>query len=183
MQIFCRYPQRIAAAGGGLDVRDLGEVLLQHGLHVGLGTARQDLGDESTARLQHVEGQLRRCLDQRHDPRFVCCERPVVVAGGESGSCPWQPTDVIIEDGVVWVDLGDPSELACTDDWNPRALAITVPADATQILLESGILVSFGVAAAGSFWTYVVVLGRRAAALGYTGAIGEHERITAGRAP
>jgi len=38
--------------------------------------------------------------------------------------------------------------------------------------------VGLGLLAAGAFWTYVVTLGRRAAALGYTGAIGEHERLT-----
>lgn len=38
--------------------------------------------------------------------------------------------------------------------------------------------VGVGVTAGAAFWTYVVVLGRRAAALGYTGAIGEHEQLT-----
>jgi hypothetical protein len=33
-------------------------------------------------------------------------------------------------------------------------------------------------AAGAAFWTYVITLGRRAAALGYTGAIGEHARLT-----
>lgn len=48
--------------------------------------------------------------------------------------------------------------------------------------------VGVGAAAGLAFWTYVVVLGRRAAALGYTGAVGEHERLQraaalAGRPP
>lgn len=38
--------------------------------------------------------------------------------------------------------------------------------------------VGVGVLAATAFWTYVITLGRRAASLGYTGAIGEHERLT-----
>lgn len=38
--------------------------------------------------------------------------------------------------------------------------------------------VGVGLAAATAFWTYVITLGRRAAALGYTGAIGEHDRLT-----
>ncbi|MET0727032.1 MAG: stage II sporulation protein M [Acidimicrobiales bacterium] len=38
--------------------------------------------------------------------------------------------------------------------------------------------VAVGVAAGTAFWTYVITLGRRAASLGYTGAIGEHERLT-----
>ena len=38
--------------------------------------------------------------------------------------------------------------------------------------------VSIGLAAASVFWTYVITLGRRAAALGYTGAMGEHDRLT-----
>jgi uncharacterized membrane protein SpoIIM required for sporulation len=43
--------------------------------------------------------------------------------------------------------------------------------------------VGVGLAAGAAFWTYVVTLGRRAAALGYTGAIGEHERLTRATAP
>lgn len=44
--------------------------------------------------------------------------------------------------------------------------------------LPTAARVAVGVAAAAAFWAYIVVLGRRAAALGYTGAIGEHERLT-----
>lgn len=44
--------------------------------------------------------------------------------------------------------------------------------------LPTAARVTVGLAAATSFWAYIVVLGRRAAALGYTGAIGEHERLT-----
>ncbi len=38
--------------------------------------------------------------------------------------------------------------------------------------------VGIGVVAGLAFWTYVLTLGRSAAALGYTGAIGEHDRLT-----
>ena len=37
--------------------------------------------------------------------------------------------------------------------------------------------VGIGAAVFLAFWTYVLVLGRRAAAAGYTGAFGEHERL------
>ena len=37
--------------------------------------------------------------------------------------------------------------------------------------------VAVGATAAAAFWTYVVTLGRSAAARGYTGAFGEHERL------
>lgn len=38
--------------------------------------------------------------------------------------------------------------------------------------------IGVGLATGAAFWTYVITLGRRAAALGYTGAIGEHDRLT-----
>ncbi|MEX2293668.1 MAG: stage II sporulation protein M [Acidimicrobiales bacterium] len=43
--------------------------------------------------------------------------------------------------------------------------------------------VGVGLLAATAFWVYIVTLGRRAASLGYTGAIGEHERLTRPSAP
>lgn len=48
----------------------------------------------------------------------------------------------------------------------------------TPSTLPTAARVTVGLAAGAAFWTYVVTLGRRAAALGYTGAIGEHERLT-----
>ena len=58
-------------------------------------------------------------------------EAVAVVAGGESGSCPWQPQGALVADDgeVVTIDLGQRGEQPCTDDWSPRAIAISLPAD------------------------------------------------------
>ena len=58
----------------------------------------------------------------------------VVVAGGESGSCPWEPVgaEVAAQGTVVTVDLGDAGDQPCTDDWRPRALAVAVPSEALR---------------------------------------------------
>jgi len=48
--------------------------------------------------------------------------------------------------------------------------------------LPTAMRVAIGVAVFVAFWTYVIVLGRRAASLGYTGAFGEHARLEKQRA-
>lgn len=57
-------------------------------------------------------------------------------------------------------------------------VAGTIEGFVTPSSLPTFARVGVGIAAGSVFWTYVVVLGRRAAALGYTGAMGEHERLT-----
>jgi uncharacterized membrane protein SpoIIM required for sporulation len=57
-------------------------------------------------------------------------------------------------------------------------VAGTIEGFVTPSGLPTAARVGVGLAAGGAFWTYVVTLGRRAAALGYTGAIGEHDRLT-----
>jgi hypothetical protein len=57
-------------------------------------------------------------------------------------------------------------------------VAGTIEGFVTPSSLPTAARVGVGVAAGTAFWTYVITLGRRAAALGYTGAIGEHERLT-----
>ncbi|HEX4868021.1 MAG TPA: stage II sporulation protein M [Acidimicrobiales bacterium] len=57
-------------------------------------------------------------------------------------------------------------------------VAGTIEGFVTPSSLPTAARVAVGVAAGAAFWTYVITLGRRAAALGYTGAIGEHERLT-----
>jgi uncharacterized membrane protein SpoIIM required for sporulation len=57
-------------------------------------------------------------------------------------------------------------------------VAGTIEGFVTPSSLPTAARVGVGVAAGSAFWTYVITLGRRAAALGYTGAIGEHERLT-----
>jgi uncharacterized membrane protein SpoIIM required for sporulation len=56
-------------------------------------------------------------------------------------------------------------------------VAGTIEGFVTPSELPTAARVGLGLAVATAFWTYVIVLGRRAAALGYTGAIGEHERL------
>ena len=57
-------------------------------------------------------------------------------------------------------------------------LAGTIEGFVTPSGLPTWARVGVGAAAGLAFWTYVIVLGRRAAVLGYTGAIGEHDRLT-----
>ena len=57
-------------------------------------------------------------------------------------------------------------------------VAGTIEAFVTPSGMPTWARVGVGLAAGTAFWTYVLVLGRRAAALGYTGAIGEHDRLT-----
>jgi hypothetical protein len=45
----------------------------------------------------------------------------------------------------------------------------------TPSRLPTGVRVGIGASVFVAFWTYVILLGRRAAASGYTGAFGEHE--------
>jgi uncharacterized membrane protein SpoIIM required for sporulation len=57
-------------------------------------------------------------------------------------------------------------------------VAGTIEGFVTPSDLPTAARVAVGVLACTAFWTYVITLGRRAAALGYTGAIGEHQRLT-----
>lgn len=57
-------------------------------------------------------------------------------------------------------------------------VAGTIEGFVTPSSLPTVARIGVGVAAGLAFWTYVIVLGRRAASLGYTGAIGEHDRLT-----
>jgi uncharacterized membrane protein SpoIIM required for sporulation len=54
-------------------------------------------------------------------------------------------------------------------------VAGTIEGFVTPSALPTAVRVAIGVAVGAAFWTYVVVLGRAAAAQGYTGAFGEHE--------
>jgi uncharacterized membrane protein SpoIIM required for sporulation len=56
-------------------------------------------------------------------------------------------------------------------------VAGTIEAFVTPSGLPTSMRVAIGVAACAAFWTYVLVLGRRAATEGYTGAFGEHELL------
>jgi len=61
-------------------------------------------------------------------------------------------------------------------------VAGTIEGFVTPSGLPTSVRVGIGVAVFVAFWTYIVVLGRRAAAAGYTGAFGEHEHLERERA-
>ena len=61
-------------------------------------------------------------------------------------------------------------------------VAGTIEGFVTPSGLPTSMRVAIGIAACLAFWTYVIVLGRRAAAEGYTGAFGEHEQLQRERA-
>lgn len=102
----------------------------------------------------------------------------VIVAGGAGLAIGW-----------AVVAPGDRRRAAALADEGRRAAAIvlglmlafvvagTIEGFVTPSGLPTLARVGVGIAAAGTFWTYVVTLGRRAAALGYTGAMGEHDRL------
>jgi len=56
-------------------------------------------------------------------------------------------------------------------------VAGTIEGFVTPSGLPTAARIGIGVAVFSAFWAYVLVLGRRAAAGGYTGAFGEHERL------
>jgi uncharacterized membrane protein SpoIIM required for sporulation len=60
-------------------------------------------------------------------------------------------------------------------------IAGTIEGFVTPSGLPTSMRVAIGAVAAAAFWTYVIVLGRRAASLGYTGAFGEHEALERAR--
>lgn len=90
---------------------------------------------------------------------------------------------------VGWsiVDPGDRPRTAALAEQGRRSAVIviglalafvvagTIEGFVTPSGLPTSMRVGIGVAACAAFWTYVLVLGRRAAAEGYTGAFGEHE--------
>lgn len=91
--------------------------------------------------------------------------------------------------GWAIVSPGDRPRRVALADEGRRAAAIviglmlafvvagTIEGFVTPSSLPTAARVGIGLAAGAAFWTYLVTLGRRAAALGYTGALGEHERL------
>ena len=92
---------------------------------------------------------------------------------------------------VGWsiVDPGDRTRTAALAEQGRRSAVIviglalafivagTIEGFVTPSGLPTSMRVGIGVAACVAFWTYALVLGRRAAAEGYTGAFGEHELL------
>jgi uncharacterized membrane protein SpoIIM required for sporulation len=92
---------------------------------------------------------------------------------------------------VGWsiIDPGDRARTAALAEQGRRSAVIalglalafvvagTIEAFVTPSGLHTAMRIGIGSAACLAFWTYVLVLGRRAAAEGYTGAFGEHETL------
>jgi uncharacterized membrane protein SpoIIM required for sporulation len=100
----------------------------------------------------------------------------IIVAGGAGLAVGW-----------AIIDPGERTRLEALAEQGRRSAVIvlglalafivagTIEGFVTPSGLPTALRVGIGVVAGVGFWTYVVVLGRRAAALGYTGAFGEHE--------
>jgi uncharacterized membrane protein SpoIIM required for sporulation len=96
--------------------------------------------------------------------------------------------------GWAIVDPGDRTRTAALAEQGRRSAVIalglvlafvvagTIEGFVTPSGLPTSMRVLIGVAAGTAFWVYVIILGRRAAAEGYTGAFGEHERLQRDRA-
>jgi uncharacterized membrane protein SpoIIM required for sporulation len=107
----------------------------------------------------------------------------IVVAGGAGLAIGW-----------AVIDPGDRTRTAALAEQGRRSavialglvLAFVVAGSIEGFVTPSGLPTSMrigiGVAVFVAFWTYVVVLGRRAASLGYTGAFGEHAQLERTRA-
>ncbi len=108
----------------------------------------------------------------------------IVVAGGAGLAVGW-----------AVIDPGDRTRSAALAEQGRRsavialglALAFVVAGIIEGFVTPSGLPTSVRLAIGASvfvcFWTYVVVLGRTAAAAGYTGAFGEHEALRRQRPP
>lgn len=102
----------------------------------------------------------------------------VIVAGGAGLAIGWAiiaPGDRLR--GVALADEGRRAAAVVLGLMLAFVVAGTIEAFVTPSGLPTAARVGVGVAAASAFWAYVVILGRRATALGYTGAVGEHERL------
>jgi uncharacterized membrane protein SpoIIM required for sporulation len=102
----------------------------------------------------------------------------IIVAGGAGLAIGW-----------AIVDPGDRTRTEALGEQGRRSAVIalglmlafvvagTIEGFVTPSGLPTSMRIAIGAAVFVAFWTYVLVLGRKAAALGYTGAFGEHERI------
>jgi uncharacterized membrane protein SpoIIM required for sporulation len=96
--------------------------------------------------------------------------------------------------GWAIIDPGDSTRSAALAEQGRRSAVIalglalafvvagTIEGFVTPSGLPTSVRVLIGTFACAAFWTYVIVLGRRAAAEGYTGAFGEHDRLQRAKA-
>jgi len=107
----------------------------------------------------------------------------IIVAGGAGLAVGWSI-----------IDPGDRSRAEALAEQGRRSAVIalglalafvvagTIEGFVTPSGLPTAMRIGIGTTVFIAFWTYVVVLGRRAAALGYTGAFGEHDALEKQRA-
>jgi len=107
----------------------------------------------------------------------------IVVAGGAGLAVGW-----------AIIDPGDQTRAAALGEQGRRSAVIalglalafivagTIEGFVTPSGLPTSVRIAIGIAACLAFWPYVIILGRRAASEGYTGAFGEHELIQRERA-
>lgn len=107
----------------------------------------------------------------------------IIVAGGAGLAVGW-----------AIIDPGDRTRTEALADQGRRSAVIalglvlafivagTIEGFVTPSPLPTSMRIAIGTTVFVAFWTYVLVLGRRAASLGYTGAFGEHEHLEKQRA-
>lgn len=107
----------------------------------------------------------------------------IVVAGGAGLAIGWAIIDPGDRSrGEALAEQGRRSAVIALGLMLAFIVAGTIEGFVTPSGLPTSMRIAIGVTVFVAFWTYVVVLGRRAAALGYTGAFGEHERLEKQRA-
>lgn len=78
----------------------------------------------------------------------------VAIAGGEADDCPWELTDITVEHRSVELTLDEADEQAfCEGRWDPRTLAVTVPADTLAEDAEVVVVQPWGEAETAADWT------------------------------
>ena len=107
----------------------------------------------------------------------------IIVAGGAGLAVGWSVIDPGDRPrGEALAEQGRRSAVIALGLMFAFIVAGTIEGFVTPSGLPTAMRIGIGVSVFVAFWTYVVVLGRRAAALGYTGAFGEHTRIDKQRA-
>ena len=107
----------------------------------------------------------------------------IVVAGGAGLAVGWaiiDPGDRLRKDALA--EQGRRSAVIALGLMFAFVVAGTIEGFVTPSGLPTAMRIGIGATVSVAFWTYIVVLGRRAASLGYTGAFGEHARLDKQRA-
>lgn len=107
----------------------------------------------------------------------------IIVAGGAGLAVGWaiiDPGDRTRADALA--EQGRRSAVIALGLILAFIVAGTIEGFVTPSGLPTSLRIAIGTTVFVAFWTYVLILGRRAAAHGYTGAFGEHEKLEKQRA-